>query len=453
MHLPSGRVRVDMPGDLFSDFGDERRRQAAPLPSRLRPTTLDEVVGQDHLTGDDGILAAMVRGHLRSSIFYGPPGTGKTTVAEILARHQDMAYVSLSAVATGIADIRKAADQARERWDLQGRGTVVFLDEIHRFSKSQQDVLLPYVEDGMFVLLGATTENPWVSLNNALLSRCLLIEFRALSPASVEKLLDRVWGRRVEWWHEGSVDQSVLAAIADRVAGDARLALTVLERLTVLADGRRVTHITDAMLQVVWQDFVHYYDAHGDFHYDLASAFIKSIRGSDPDAALYWMGRMLKGGEDPRFIVRRLLIHAAEDIGLADPMALLVAHAASWALETVGLPEARIPMAQAVLYLSMAPKSNSVVQALSALDDALDRWPDAPVPQALRDRHYNPRIDVPYRYPHTAAGHFLPDVHLPEALSGLELYQPSDQGQEAISRQRLETWRRQRREAASDAVD
>ncbi|PSR24106.1 MAG: replication-associated recombination protein A [Sulfobacillus acidophilus] len=442
-----------MPGDLFSDWGDERRREAAPLPSRLRPTTLDEVVGQEHLTGDEGILTAMARGPLRSSIFYGPPGTGKTTVAQILSRQQNLAYVALSAVASGIAEIRKVADQAHERWDLLGRGTVLFLDEIHRFSKSQQDVLLPYVEDGLFVLLGATTENPWVSLNNALLSRCLLIEFRALTPASIEKLLNRVWDRRTAWWHEASVQPSVFAAIAHRVAGDARLALTVVERLTVLADGRQATQITEEMLQAVWQDFAHYYDAQGDLHYDFASAFIKSIRGSDPDAALYWMGRMLKGGEDPRFIVRRLLIHAAEDVGLADPMALVVAHAASWALETVGLPEARIPMAQAVLYLSMAPKSNSVVQALEALDEALKRWPDEPVPQELRDRHYNPRITAPYRYPHTAPDHFLPDAHLPLALLGLELYHPSNQGQEATSADRLQKWRRRRREAAPGMTD
>lgn len=434
-----------MPGDLFGSLGEERRREAAPLSSRLRPATLDEVVGQEHLTGPEGLLTSMAKGRLRSSIFYGPPGTGKTTVAEILARSQRMAYVPLSAVATGIADIRKAADQARDRWGLESRGTVVFLDEIHRFSKSQQDVLLPFVEDGTFVLLGATTENPWVSLNNALISRCLLVEFHALGAEDIENVLTRAWEGRLKWWREAQIDDGVIAAIGRRVGGDARMGLTILERLTVLADGRQAERITMDMLEQVWKDFQYYYDAHGDFHYDLASAFIKSIRGSDPDAALYWMGRMLKSGEDPRFIVRRLLVHAAEDIGLADPRALMVAHAASWALETVGLPEARIPMAQAVIYLAMAPKSNSVVQALAALDAALERWPNASVPDVLRDRHYNPRIKEPYHYPHDAPGHFLPDAHLPPELLGLNLYEPTEQGEEADLGPKLQDWRSQRR--------
>lgn len=437
-----------MPDDLFSDGGESRRREAAPLPARLRPQSLDEVIGQDHLTDVDGVLAAMIRGRLRSSIFYGPPGTGKTTVAEILARSQNMAHVPLSAVSTGIADVRRVADQARSRWGLEGRGTVLFLDEIHRFSKSQQDVLLPFVEDGTFVLLGATTENPWVSLNNALISRCLLVEFHSLTPEHVLAVLERAWLRRAEWWHDGSIEASVLASISRRAGGDARMALTILERLTVLADGHNSEEITEAMLERVWQDFASYYDAHGDFHYDLASAFIKSIRGSDPDAALYWMGRMLKGGEDPRFIVRRIVIQAAEDIGLADPHALAVAHAAAWALETVGLPEARIPMAEAVLYLALAPKSNSVVGALQAMDDALERWPTAPVPDALKDHSYNPRNRAVYRYPHGHPGHFLPDPHLPPAMSGMTLYQPSDQGEENQLASRLEQWRKSRREAA-----
>ncbi len=430
-----------MPDDLFSELGDARRQQAAPLPARLRPSILADVIGQEHLTGPNGILAAMASHNLRSSIFYGPPGTGKTTVAQILARSQGLAYVPLSAVATGIAEIRKVAEQAQGRWQLQGRGTVVFLDEIHRFSKSQQDVLLPFVEDGTFVLLGATTENPWVSLNNALISRCLLIEFHALEPHHIERVLERAWEERSRWWRECGRDQSVLPAIARRAGGDARMALTVLERLTVLADSQGANMLTEEMLQAVWKDFASYYDAHGDFHYDLASAFIKSIRGSDPDAALYWMGRMLKGGEDPRFIARRLLVHAAEDIGLADPRALAVAHAASWALETVGFPEARIPMAEAVLYLSMAPKSNTVVKALAALDDALARWPNAPVPDELRDHSYRPRQEARYRYPHESPGHFLPDPHLPPPLQSLSFYQPGDQGEEVSNREKLRNWR------------
>lgn len=436
-----------MASDLFSDLGDERRREAAPLASRLRPGKLSDIVGQEHLTSGQGVLASMAGKRLRSSIFFGPPGTGKTTTAEILARSAHLAYISLSAVATGIADIRKVADQARDRWSLEGRGTVVFLDEIHRFSKSQQDVLLPFVEDGTFVLLGATTENPWVALNSALLSRCLLVEFHALGPEDVERVLERAWEQRGEWWHEeGVAEDQVFAMIGLRTSGDARMALSILERLTVLADARSDKVLTRGLLDEVWDQFAHFYDAKGDMHYDLASAFIKSIRGSDPDAALYWMGRMLKGGEDPRFIVRRLLVHAAEDIGLADPMALLVAQGASWALEQVGLPEARIPMAQAVIYLCMAPKSNSVVEALAVLDETLDRFPNAPVPEELRDRHYNPRIKKPYRYPHSVEDHFLPDAHLPSTMADLKIYHPTSQGQEDAYQRLLQEWRRRRRD-------
>ncbi len=438
-----------MSGDLFAGLGDERRREAAPLASRLRPEGLDQVVGQEHLVGPDGILSGMARGRLRSSIFYGPPGTGKTTVAQILAYQAHMAYVPLSAVSVGIAEVRKAAEQARDRWGLEGRGTVIFLDEVHRFSKSQQDVLLPFVEDGTFILLGATTENPWVSLNNALISRCLLVEFRPLETRHIMALLDRAWARRGEWWHDGEADAGLWEQIARRVSGDARMALTVLERLTVLADGRQEANLSQELLEQVWGDFAYFYDAKGDMHYDVASAFIKSIRGSDPDAALYWMGRMLRGGEDPRFIVRRLLVHASEDIGLADPRALMVAHAASWALEHVGLPEARIPMAEAVIYLAMAPKSNSVVAALERLDEALERWPDAPVPEALKDRHYNPRIKEAYHYPHNAPDHFLPTAHLPADLAGLKIYQPSDQGLEEPYQAKLEGWRKRRRDGDS----
>lgn len=433
-----------MPDDLFSDEGDKRRQAAAPLASRLRPTTLDDVVGQEHLTGRDGILRAMAQAKLRSSIFYGPPGTGKTTVAQILCTAQQMAYVPLSAVATGIQDVRRVAEKAKSRWGMQGRGTVLFLDEIHRFAKNQQDVLLPFVEDGTFVLLGATTENPWVSLNNALISRCLLVEFHALGPDHVAQVLHRAWDHRLQWWHEGSLSPSVVDLMARRVGGDARMALMVMERVAMLADSRNVTEITESLLDEVWSDFTWYYDLEGDAHYDLASALIKSIRGSDPDAALYWMGRMLKGGEDPRFIMRRILVHAAEDIGLADIQALSVAHAASFALDHVGLPEARIPMAEAVLYLALAPKSNSVVTALSAMDRALRRWPDAPVPDALKDKSYNPRAEEKYRYPHDEPHHFLPDHHVPAMMAGLELYQPSNQGDEPRYKDRLDAWRKAR---------
>lgn len=433
--------------DLFGRLGDSIREQEAPLAWRLRPQTIEDLVGQPHLFGPSGTLLGMVRHHLRSSIFYGPPGTGKTTTARILARSQNMAYLALSAVESGIQEIRKIAEQARDRWGMEKRGTVLFLDEIHRFSKSQQDVLLPYVEDGTFVLIGATTENPWVALNSALISRCLLVEFKALDQGDIVRILERAWTRHETWWGKSAtIDQDVFAIISGRVFGDARLALTLLERLTVLADEASTTHIDRDLLEKVWADSAHYHDRQGDQHYDLISAFIKSIRGSDPDAALYWFGRLLAGGEDPRFIVRRLLVHAAEDIGLADPNGLVVAQAAWTALEAVGLPEARIPMAEAVLYLSTAPKSHSVVDALAKMDQAVARWPNAPVPDRIRDRHYNPRITEPYRYPHHAPGHFVPDSHLPAELEGIKIYDPSDQGEEIHRRTRVEKWRQARRE-------
>lgn len=438
-----------MADDLFTRAGEQYREQAAPLAWRMRPKTLAELVGQEHLTSPGGILSALVGGKLRSAIFYGPPGTGKTTAARLLADAQRYAWVALSAVDAGVPDIRKVAERARDRWGLEQRGTVVFLDEIHRFTKAQQDVLLPFVEDGTFVLVGATTENPWAALNPALISRCLLVEFRALKTSHVVQVLQRAWDLRENWWHDAELDEAVFEELAWRSGGDARLALNLLERLGAVADARGLTRLTSELVAEIGQDSQHYHDR-GDRHYDLISAMIKSIRGSDPDAALYWFGRLLAGGEDPRFIARRLLVHSAEDVGLADPRALLVAQAAWTALEAVGLPEARIPLAEAVIYLSLAPKSHSVVQALAAMDDAVRRHPQAPVPDALRDRHFRPDITEPYRYPHNAPGHFLPDPHLPPELRPVTLYSPSDQGEETFLSRDLAKWRTAREQSAGE---
>lgn len=426
--------------DLFADAGDRDREQNAPLPWRLRPVKLDELAGQDHLTGTGGVLRNLLEHRLRSAIFYGPAGTGKTTAAKILAGSGKMRFVSLSAIDSGAADLRRAADAARQLWANEGRGTVLFVDEIHRFNKGQQDVLLPFVEDGTVVLIGATTENPWASLNSALVSRCLLVQFHALNEHSLVAILDRAWSRREEWWHSGFIDREVFNILAQRSAGDGRLALTLLERVAWLADADGTDHITVSHVNQVWHDSAHYHDTSGDRHYDITSAFIKSIRGSDPDAALYWMGRLLAGGDDPRYIVRRILVHAAEDIGLADPQALIVAAAAWTALNAVGLPEARIPIAEAVIYLAGAPKSNTVVAALERLDNILQRWPNLEVPDHLRDRHYRPDIDEPYHYPHDHPGHFIPQRYRPPELDGIAIYQPSDQGQENDVKQRLDHW-------------
>jgi putative ATPase len=433
--------------DLFEAAGRRDRERARPLADRMRPTRLEEVVGQEHLTGPDGVLTRMVAAASpRSLILFGPPGTGKTTLARILAEASGWRFVPLSAVESGVADVRRTVNEAREAWAMEGRGTLVFLDEIHRFNRAQQDVLLPHVEDGTIVLVGSTAENPWVSVNAALLSRCLLLEVKELSPAAIGHILARAVARAAEWCPGLTVEAAALTRIAERAGGDARLGLSLLEWCTLIAPGTPPS-VDVATVEKVWRDAPHYHDRAGDRHYDEASAFIKSLRGSDPDAALFWFGQMLAGGEDPRFLARRLLIHAAEDVGLADPRALLVAAAAWTALEAVGLPEARIPLAEAVIYIATAPKSNSVVRALAALDRDLAQG-RRPVPEALRDGNY-PRRDTGYRYPHEAPDHFLPDWHLPAGVGETPYYEPGRLGEEAERAERLAVWNRARREARS----
>lgn len=438
--------------DLFSASGEHDRAAAAPLPERLRPERLADVLGQPRLAGPDGILARMVAARrVRSLVLFGPPGSGKTSLARALAQEASLAYVPLSAVESGVADVRRLVEAARQRWALEGRGTLVFLDEIHRFNRAQQDVLLPHVEDGTVVLVGATAENPWVSLNPALLSRCLALELAPLGREDVQRVLERAMGRRDEWLPGAAATPRALAQIADRAGGDARLALTLLEwACLALPEGLDVGPALDAL----WGEVPHYHDRGGDRHYDRASALIKSVRGSDPDAALFWFGQLLAGGEDPRFISRRLMVLAAEDVGLADPQALVIATAAHHALEAVGLPEGRLPLAEALIYLALAPKSASVVSALAAVDQAVAQHGDAPVPDALRDVSYRPDVRerpgrTGYQYPHDAPGHFLPTAHLPPAVGGTPFYVPSDQGVEPSVSRRLAEWTRARREAGA----
>lgn len=425
--------------DLFGAAGERDRDKMAPLSERMRPRTLAEVVGQDHLVGRGQVLARMAaERRLRSVILYGPPGSGKTTIARLLAAAGESAFVPLSAVEAGVAEVRRVVEAARERWRLEGRGTVVFLDEIHRFNKAQQDVLLPHVENGTLTLIGATAENPWVTIIPALLSRCLLLQIKALGREEVLTVLRRTLERRAEWRPDARADEAVLTSIADRAGGDARLALNLLDWTLLITPPGEAADA--ARVDQVWREAPHYHDRAGDRHYDRISAFIKSMRGSDPDAALFWFGVMLEGGEDPEFISRRLLIHAAEDVGMADPRALMVAASAHQALLAVGLPEARIPLAEAVLYIAMAPKSNSVVDALGKLDEAVSAHAGAEVPLPLQSPQYKGGQVAGYRYPHDAPGHFLPDPHLPDEMAGLTLYRPSDQGEERELQERLKAW-------------
>jgi putative ATPase len=416
----------DLPAAPRPGTGDD-----APLAARLRPRSLDEVVGQTHLVGEGAPLrAALAADRLRSVILWGPPGTGKTSLAGVVAATTSAAFVELSAVTAGVKDVRKVIDEARSRRTRDGRATVLFLDEIHRFNKAQQDALLPAVEAGVITLIGATTENPSFEVNAPLLSRSLLYRLEPLAPDDVRCLLERALddprGLPVE------VAADALEALVAAADGDARVALGALEAAAAVAGaGAEVT--VEAVRAALSRPHLRY-DKAGDAHYDQISAFIKALRGSDPDAAVYWLVRMLAAGEDPRFLARRMVILAGEDVGLADPRALQVAVAAASALEFVGLPEARYALAEAALYLALAPKSNSVTTALGRADEAVARLGNAPVPVHLRDAHYKGAArlghGVGYRYPHDEPRGWVEQRYLPEGLDAGAIYRPSPHGEE-----------------------
>jgi putative ATPase len=423
-----------MSDDLFDAAAEERRSARAPLAARLRPTALDDVVGQEHLLGTGRPLRSLIEADkLSSLILWGPPGTGKTTIARLIAGATSKRFEQLSAVTAGVKDVREVIERARRRLGEQGQGTILFLDEVHRFNKAQQDALLPSVEDGTLTLVGATTENPYFEVNGPLRSRSTLFRLERLDGEAVLALLRR--GLEAEG---AAADDDALAHLADRAEGDGRQALTALEVAVALAGPS--THVTLDVAENALQARMLRYGE--DEHYDVISAFIKALRGSDPDAGLYWLARMLAAGEDARFIARRLVILASEDVGMADPMALVVADAAARAVEFVGLPEAGLNLAQAVVHLATAPKSNRVASGLwSAQADVKER-PAGEVPPHLRDAHYQGARSLGhgkgYRYPHDDPRGWLPQQYVPDEVAGRTYYEPSPHGFEEEIRRRMQ---------------
>jgi putative ATPase len=418
--------------DLFSAAATEHLARQAPLAARLRPETLDQIVGQDHLLAAGRPLRTLIEAdRLSSVILWGPPGTGKTTLAQLIAHTTEKAYVQLSAVNATVKDVREVAQDARDRLGQRGQGTILFLDEVHRFNKAQQDALLPSVETGLLVLIGATTENPYFEVNPPLLSRSTLFRLEPLPPEAVAVLLER--GLELEG---ATAAPEALAHLVERSAGDGRHALTSLEVAVALArernEGGGLPVVEQADAEAALGTKALRYGR--DDHYDVISAFIKSIRGSDPDAGLYWLARMLESGEDARFIARRLVILASEDIGRADSSSLLVADAAARAVEFVGLPEAQLNLAHAVVHLATAPKSNRVTVALGrARADVREQAPGE-VPMHLRDAHYQGARTLGhgdgYDYPHDDARGWVPQQYRPDGLEGRTYYVPSDHGDE-----------------------
>ncbi|WP_434309680.1 replication-associated recombination protein A [Hominifimenecus sp. rT4P-3] len=425
--------------DLFDYMRETKKEKESPLASRLRPTTLDEVVGQRHIIGKDKLLyRAIAADKLSSLIFYGPPGTGKTTLAKVIANTTKADFEQINATSAGKKDMEAVIAQAKERIAMYGKKTILFIDEIHRFNKGQQDYLLPFVEDGTVILIGATTENPYFEVNRALISRSIIFELKPLSAEDIEELLRRaVYDEKKGMGaYHGEIEPEALHFLADICGGDARSALNAVELALLTTppseDGK--IHITLAVAEECIQKRNVRYDKDGDNHYDIISAFIKSMRGSDPDAAVYYLARMVYAGEDPKFIARRIMICAAEDVGMADPNAMTVAASAAQILERVGMPEGRIPLAEAAVYVATAPKSNASYMAINRAMSAVEKIQIGKVPAHLQDSHYNGASQmgrgIGYKYAHDYPGHYVKQQYLPDELVGMKFFEPGDNGYE-----------------------
>ena len=429
---------------LFDHGRHLHTKKIAPLPDRMRPRSFSEFIGQRHLLSEDRVLRRSIEaGSLPSCILWGPPGTGKTTLSRIMAASTQSYREEVSAVTAGVVDLRRIISEAQERQGMFQQSTVLFVDEIHRFNKAQQDVILPHVENGTFTLIGATTENPSFEVIAPLLSRCRVFKLESLGYDDLEAVINKALtdSDRGLGLLQVSLESEALEILINMSNGDARIALNVLEMATVALPSDHAFVLTSDTIVDAMQCSTPFYDKSGDAHYDTISAFIKSIRGSSPDGALYWLAKMINAGEDPLFIARRLVISASEDIGMARPEALSVAMAAQQAVHFLGMPEARIPLAEATVYLSAAPKSNSAYLGLeSALSDVRDR-PNEPVPLHLRNAATGLMSDMyygkGYKYDHEYEGHFSGQQYLPPSVQGQRYYIPTDEGDESIVKDRL----------------
>lgn len=441
--------------DLFEYMRKSNMEKESPLAARMRPATLDEVVGQQHIIGKDKLLYRAIKADkLSSLIFYGPPGTGKTTLAKVIANTTSAEFTQINATVAGKKDMEEVVESAKNTQGMYGKRTILFIDEIHRFNKGQQDYLLPFVEDGTIILIGATTENPYFEVNGALISRSVIFELKPLEIEDIKTLLKKAVYDKDKGMgtYDAEIDEDALDFLAELSGGDARHALNAVE-LGIMttergSDGK--IHITMEVAQECIQKRVMRYDKNGDNHYDTVSAFIKSMRGSDPDAAVYYLARMLYAGESVTFIARRMMICASEDVGNADPQALVVAVNASLAVERVGMPEAQLILAQAASYIATAPKSNAATCAIGDAMKTVEETGNLPIPTHLQDAHYKGAAKLGhgtgYKYAHDYKNNYVEQQYLPYELNGKEFYQPSGNGYEVKIREHMKRLREEARE-------